>query len=153
MSLRSKSSENVLTSHALPTTNSNFGSVTSSTESVCRTLRAYRKKLTSSSNSDTIAPDVLRELEKELKLTARVVGEKSQGKNLDEAMMAKLLDQASEKIVSRLDERIKERVESQVRKSGEGSPSGPRVMSESPDGMDAVVGALEKVAIEKEDGT
>ena len=153
MSLRSKSSENVLTSHVPPTTNSSFGSVTSSTESICRTLRAYRKKLTSSSNSDTIAPDVLRELEKELKLTARVVGEKSQGKNLDEAMMAKLLDQASEKIVSRLDERIKERVESEVRKSGEGSPSGPRVMSESPDGMDAVVGALEKVAIQEEDGT
>ena len=152
MSLRSKSSDNVLTSHIPPTTTSTFGSVTSSTESVCRTLRAYRKKLTTSSTSDTIAPDVLRELEKELKLTARVVGEKSQGKNLDEAMMAKLLEQASEKIVSRLDERIKERVESEVRKSGEGSPSGAGNLIESPDGIDAVVGALERVAIEEEDG-
>jgi WD40 repeat protein len=157
MSLRSKSSENVLSSYAPVGANTGFGSVTSSTESVCRTLRAYRKKLTNSATSDIIAPDVLRELEKELKLTARVVGEKSQGKNLDEAMMTKLLDQASEKIVSRLDERIKERVESEVRKSGEGSPSGV-VMSESPkeiegQDMDAVVGALEKVAIDdKKDG-
>ena len=156
MTLRSKSSENVLSSY--PPTNSNnnsgFGSVTSSTESVCRTLRAYRKKLANSSTSDSIAPDVLRELEKELKLTARVVGEKSQGKNLDEAMMTKLLDQASEKIVSRLDERIKERVESEVRRSSDGSPSAVAI-SESPtdvgnqeDRMDAVTGALEKVAID-----
>ena len=157
MSLRSKSSENVLSSYAPAGQNTGFGSVTSSTESVCRTLRAYRKKLASSSASDTIAPDVMRELEKELKLTARVVGEKSQGKNLDEAMMTKLLDQASEKIVSRLDERIKERVESEVRRSGEGSPSGP-VMSESPkdmssQDMDAVIGALEKVKIEEKGST
>jgi mitogen-activated protein kinase binding protein 1 len=99
----------------------------------------------------------MRELEKELKLTARVVGEKSQGKNLDEAMMTKLLDQASEKIVSRLDERIKERVESEVRRSGDGSPLGP-VLSESPkdvssQDMDAVVGALEKVKIAQKGST
>ena len=157
MSLRSKSSENVLSSYAPAGQNTGFGSVTSSTESVCRTLRAYRKKLANSSASDVIAPDVMRELEKELKLTARVVGEKSQGKNLDEAMMTKLLDQASEKIVSRLDERIKERVESEVRRSGDGSPLG-QVMSESPkdvstQDMDAVVGVLEKFKIEEKGST
>ena len=94
---------------------------------------------------------MLRELEKELKLTAKVVGEKSH-KNLDEAAIAKLLDQASEKIVTRLDERIKERVETEVRKSNEGSPR----TTESPADwgsrqevqMDAVTGALEKVALD-----
>ena len=153
MALRSKSSENVLSSYASANGASSFGSVTSSTESVCRTLRAYRKKLSNSSATDSIAPDVLRELEKDLELTARVVGEKSQGKNVDEAMMAKLLDQASEKIVTRLDERIKERVESEVRKSSEESPSSA-VVNESPadvgtpqEQMDAVTGALEKIAI------
>ena len=154
MTLRSKSSENVLSSYASASNTTGFGSVTASTESVCRTLRAYRKKLTNSSATESIAPDTLRELEKELKLTARVVGEKSQGKNVDEAMMAKLLDQASEKIVSRLDERIKERVESEVRKSSEGSLSGAGI-SESPadvgdqsEQMETIAGALEKVALD-----
>jgi ribosomal protein L19E len=153
MSLRSKSSDNVLTT-ASNSNNSSFGSLNSSTESVCRTLRAYRKKLTTSSTTDSIAPETLRELEKELKLTARVVGEKSQGKNIDEAMMSRLLDQASEKIVSRLDERIKERVESEVRKSGEGSPTGihgtrtSSIVEEShEEHMEAVAGALEEVSL------
>ena len=158
MSLRSKSSENVLSSYASTnaTTNANsFGSLTSSTESVCRTLRAYRKKLANSSTADKIAPDTFRELEKELKLTARVVGEKSQGRNLDEAMMTKLLDQASDRIVSKLDERIKERVESEVRGSREGSPLNGAIV-ESPGGADdqseqvdedAIAGAMEKVTL------
>ena len=133
------------------TSSSTFGSLTSSTESVCRTLRAYRKKLANSSASESISPDTLRELERELKLTARAVGEKSQGKNIDEAMVAKLLDQASEKIVNRLDERIKEGVECEVRKSTEGSPAASGMLDSSPeveehnDGMDAVVGAFENV--------
>ncbi len=109
MALRSKSSENVLSSYATPS-NSGSGSVVSSTESVCRNLRAYRKKLASAS-SEVITPNLLRELGTELKLTARVLGEKSQGKVIDEAIMAKLLDQASDRIVDRLDERIKERVD------------------------------------------
>lgn len=127
MSLRSKSSENILNPNK--STNgsaSSFGSLTASTESMCRTLRAYRRKLASSSSSDKIAPDILRELEKELKLTARAVGEKSQEKSLDETVMTRLLDQASDKIVGRfstlLDDRIKTRVEDEIRRSGEGSP-------------------------------
>ncbi|KAK5119311.1 hypothetical protein LTR85_007667 [Meristemomyces frigidus] len=155
MSLRSKSSENVTnaaSSTAAPAAGAStgFGSLTASTESVCRTLRAYRKKLAGSASTDSISPETLRELEKELKLTARVLSEKSHGRSVDEAMMARLLDQASEKIVGMLDERIKERVESEVRKSSESSPSNvPR-----PDGQavvneaDALAGALEKVAID-----
>ncbi|KAK3713657.1 hypothetical protein LTR37_008351 [Vermiconidia calcicola] len=155
MSLRSKSSDNVLTTASMGN-NSSYGSVNSSTESVCRTLRAYRKKLSNSSTSDAVAPEVLRELEKELKLTARVVGERSQGRNVDEAMVARLLDQASEKIVSRLDERIKERAESEVRRSTEGSPSGtvavdsPAELEHRSEQMDVVVGALKNVALDDE---
>ena len=119
MSLRSKSSENILNTGSSST---GFGTLTSSTESVCRTLRAYRKKLGNTATTDSITPEALRELEKELKLTARVVGEKSQGKNLDEATIAKLLDQASDKIVGLLDEKIKAIVEGELRR-GETSPS------------------------------
>ncbi|KAK3056322.1 hypothetical protein LTR09_002829 [Extremus antarcticus] len=152
MTLRSKSSENVLTTASMGQT-SGFGSLTSSTESVCRTLRAYRKKLANSSASDNLGPESLRELEKELRLTARAVGERSQGKNVDETTMARLLDQASEKIVSRLDERIQEKVEREVRRSTESSPLGASftqaVIAEEgqSEHMDAVAGALEKVSL------
>lgn len=158
MPARSKSSENVLNTPSSTTTsgtsNSNFGSLTASTESICRGLRAYRKRLATSPSNDNIAPETLRELEKELKLTARALGEKSQGKTLDESMMAKLLDQASEKIVGMLDERIKERVESEVRKSSEGSPATATQVEHAPSAevddklsADAVAGALERVAL------
>ncbi|KAK3111057.1 hypothetical protein LTR53_014058 [Teratosphaeriaceae sp. CCFEE 6253] len=155
MTLRSKSSENVLKAFAAPTltTNANgFGSLTASTESVVRTLRVYRKKLANTPPSDNSAAEALRELEKELKLTARALGERSQGKTMDENNMARLLDQASEKIVGMLDERIKERVESEVRKSTDGSPLGASHLRESLDGggdgqADTLAGALEKVAL------
>ena len=96
--LRSKSSENVLSATAPPPSTSappiptGFGSLTSSTESLCRTLRAYRKKLANTPNNESVAPDTLRELEKELKITSRVLSEKSHGRSIDEAMMARLLD-------------------------------------------------------------
>lgn len=134
------------------TSTSGFGSITASTESVCRTLRAYRKKLASSS-SDTLSPHVLRELGTELKLTARVVGEKSQGKSLDEAMMAKLLDQASDRIVDLLDERIRERVGSDERRGSGNSPpcepilESPVDVAEQDEQINAIAGALEKTAL------
>ncbi|KAK3622179.1 hypothetical protein LTR56_022334 [Elasticomyces elasticus] len=158
MSLRSKSSENVLKSLASPsmpaTTPSGFGSLTSATESVSRTLRAYRKRLANAPSSDSISPEALRELEKELKLTARALGERSHGKTVDETNMARLLDQASEKIVGMLDERIKERVESEVRRSSEASPQATAVLSDSVDDekADALAGALEQVAIGDRNG-
>lgn len=148
--LRSKSTENVTKDSLLSSSNnsSGFGSLTASTESASRSLRAYRKKLTSTS-AESIAPEALRELERELKLTARALGERSQGKSLDETSMAKLLDQASEKIVGLLDERIKERVESEMKKSNEGSPAGgvpadpaARVGSGADSDIDAIAGAL-----------
>jgi len=160
--LRSKSSENVLGGGAIgnasvPTPpRSGFGSVTSSTESLCRTLRAYRKRLAGATiTSDSVAPEALRELEKELKITARVLSERSQGRSIDEAVMARLLDQASEKIVGMLDERIKERVEGEARKSAEGSPASGHGRGSSAGrgaegmGPDVLAGALERVALEE----
>ncbi|KAK4506775.1 hypothetical protein PRZ48_000508 [Zasmidium cellare] len=132
MSLRSKSSENILNTGSSST---GFGTLTSSTESVCRTLRAYRKKLSNTATTDSITPEALRELEKELKLTARVVGEKSQGKTLDEATIAKLLDQASDKIVGLLDEKIKARVEGELRR-GDTSASTSSTHLEPPAELD-----------------
>jgi hypothetical protein len=52
---------------------SEFGSLNMSTEQVCRTLRAYRKKL----NSTTEYPRVAKELERELDHTIRALGERA----------------------------------------------------------------------------
>ena len=103
---------------------SEFGSLGMSTEQVCRTLRAYRKKL--SSSSDALRPDGVRELERELGLTARALGEREKGKATSEAVLAKLLDQYSEKIADLIDEKIAWRVGGggleRGRDSREGSP-------------------------------
>jgi mitogen-activated protein kinase binding protein 1 len=152
MSLRSKSSDNVLTS-AMAGNASGYGSLSASTESVCRTLRAYRKKLANSATPESVPNELFQELEKELKLTVRFIGEKSQGKNIDEATLSRLLEDASEKIVSRLDERIKERVESEIRRSGDASPStgaggqSPNAEQSSAVRMEAVAGALETMSL------
>ncbi|KAJ5081876.1 hypothetical protein NUU61_010140 [Penicillium alfredii] len=53
---------------------SEFGSLDMSTEQVCRTLRAYRKKL----NGSTQQIQAQKELERELSLTLRVVGARAQ---------------------------------------------------------------------------
>ncbi|KAF1826275.1 WD40 repeat-like protein [Dissoconium aciculare CBS 342.82] len=118
-----------------------FGSLTASTDSVCRTLRAYRKKLSNSSANETISNEIIRELEKELKLTARVVGEKSAGKTLDEAIMTKLLEQASDKIIGMLDEKIKERVQGRARvvSGGAAVPSATASILESPAEIEEVI--------------
>lgn len=51
---------------------SEFGSLNTSTEQVCRTLRAYRRKL----NGSTDQPRAAKELERELDLTRRALGER-----------------------------------------------------------------------------
>ncbi|KAH9827599.1 mitogen-activated protein kinase-binding protein 1-like [Teratosphaeria destructans] len=136
----------------LTTSHTGFGTLTASTESVCRTLRAYRKKLVKTTPAtDPLPPDTLRELERELKLTARVLSEKSQGRSLDEVTMARLLDQASERLVGMLDERIRERVDGEVggrrRRSHDGSPVTGRPFLEPPAEVESPgsVGAEEAV--------
>ncbi|EME88232.1 uncharacterized protein MYCFIDRAFT_123906, partial [Pseudocercospora fijiensis CIRAD86] len=75
-------------------------------KSVCRTLRTYRRKLGTASVTEEINTDALRELEKELKLTARALGERSTSKTLDEVTVAKLLDQMSDKVVGLLERKF-----------------------------------------------
>lgn len=57
------------------TGNSEFGSLNMSTEQVCRTLRAYRKKLNGSAATDNL--NAASELERELDLTVRALGDRS----------------------------------------------------------------------------
>jgi len=81
-----------------------FGSLGASTESLCRTMRAYRKRLATS--SDTLTSELAREVERELATTARAIGERVKSKEFDETIMVKLLDQYSERLVTMLDQRI-----------------------------------------------
>ncbi|TKA74824.1 hypothetical protein B0A55_05938 [Friedmanniomyces simplex] len=133
-SLRSKSSENVLKSLASPpasaltaaaantpsgSSSSSTTSLTPASDALSRALRAYRKKLANAPSNESVSPEALRELEKELKLTARALGERSlQGRTVDEGTMARLLEVASERIVGMLDERIRERVVREVKGVG-----------------------------------
>lgn len=87
---------------------SEFGSIASSTESLCRTLRAYRKRLANS--TDSMGSELARDIERELAATARAIGERVKTKEFDETIMVKLLDQYSERLVNMLDERIALRV-------------------------------------------
>jgi WD40 repeat protein len=81
-------------------------SVSTSTEHICKSLRAYRKKLMNS--NDTLGPETLRDLERELGLTARAVGEKAMKArgDVNETVMAKLLSQYSERLLEMLDEKF-----------------------------------------------
>ncbi|KAF2839571.1 WD40 repeat-like protein [Patellaria atrata CBS 101060] len=118
-----------------------FGSLYSSTEQVCRTLKAYRKKLANS--SDLLSIDMLRELERELGLTARAVGERAaKSKGVDEKMISNILEQYSERLVEMLDEKISASVARQVRQnseSGTGTPGEER-SSESNSVAEATAG-------------
>lgn len=93
------------TKSAGPSAFSDFGSLNMSTEQVCRTLRAYRKKLTS---AEAIKEDGLKELDQELRLTAQAVLEKSlKTRKISESVLAGLLDQYSERLVSIFDEKLR----------------------------------------------
>jgi WD40 repeat protein len=78
-----------------------------STDIICRALKAYRRKLAVS--QDTLAPEMLRDIERELGLTARAVGEKAiKAKGaVDENVMVKVLSQYSERLIEMLDEKFK----------------------------------------------
>ncbi len=96
-------------------------SLIASTDQLCRTLRTYRKKLAAS--ADALTSEAQRELERELGLTVRAVGEKAvrAARGMDESIMAKLLDQYSERLVELLDGRIAASVARQVRHQSEQS--------------------------------
>jgi len=101
---------------------SEFGSIGSATESLCRTLRAYRKRLANS--SDTMSSEHARDVERELAATARAVGDRVKSKEFDETVMVKLLDQYSERLVNLLDDKITASVAQRVRESSVFSDSG-----------------------------
>ncbi|KAI1637085.1 WD domain-containing protein [Biscogniauxia mediterranea] len=96
-SARTKSNSNL---KALGT----LGSLNTATEQTCRNLRAYRKKLAS---SESINPDVLAELDQELRLTAVALGDRAARSKLMADTMNSLLDQYSERLVSLLDEKLR----------------------------------------------
>ncbi|KAL5345865.1 hypothetical protein ACLOAV_008891 [Pseudogymnoascus australis] len=113
-----------------PASYNEFGSVNMATEQVCRTLRAYRKKLTS---SETIKEDGLKELDQELRLTAQAVLEKSlKTRKISEAALAGLLDQYSERLVSIFDEKLRLSLKNSVAESREaGVSSSPEPMPQT----------------------
>ncbi|CAI6252287.1 unnamed protein product [Periconia digitata] len=95
-----------------------FGSIGALTDSLTRTLRAYRKRLATS--HDTLSVELVQEVERELALTTRAVTEKAKSSDVfNEGVMQKLLDQYSERLLSTLDEKIAASVAFRVRENSE----------------------------------
>lgn len=81
------------------------GSLNMATEQACRTLRAYRKKL---SSAEPITAEGLTELDQELRLTAAALGDRAiRSKAMNETVLSGLLDQYSERLVTLLDEKLR----------------------------------------------
>ncbi|CAG8971915.1 hypothetical protein HYALB_00007831 [Hymenoscyphus albidus] len=84
---------------------SEFGSLGNSTESLCRTLQSFRKKLKS---GEPVKEESLRELDYELRVTMMALGERTtKTKSINEAALTNLLDQYSEKLVEMFDEKLR----------------------------------------------
>ncbi|KAK0386619.1 hypothetical protein NLU13_6454 [Sarocladium strictum] len=106
-----------------------FGTLNTSTEQTCRTLRAYRKKL---SSAEPLSPEVLAELDQELRLTAAALGDRAiRSKAMNETVLSGLLDQYSERLVTLLDEKL--RLTYQPREREPDSPEGDRPQSPGAD--------------------
>jgi hypothetical protein len=84
-------------------------------------LRAYRKRLANC--SDSLSPELARDVERELAQTARAVGERAKC-GVDESVMVKLLDQYSERLVNILDEKIAASLAIKIRENSESGWSG-----------------------------
>jgi WD40 repeat protein len=125
--------------HRNSSNNHGFGSLSMATEQTCRQLRAYRKKLGASSAE--INPDLLTQLDAELRLTAGALGERairtrssgglghgshgSHNKAVSEsALLEGLLDQYSERLVTMLDEKL--RLRNQRVSAGDNEERRPR---------------------------
>lgn len=99
-----------------------FGTLNMATEQACRTLRAYRKKL---SSAEPITADALTELDHELRLTAAALGDRAiRSKAMNETVLSGLLDQYSERLVTLLDEKL--RLTNQPKERDEGNSSEER---------------------------
>lgn len=135
--IRKKGSSSNLRSSAVSSGPYGFGSLNMATEQASRTLRAYRKKL---SSADPIRQEALADLDQELRLTAAALGDRAiRSKAMSEGLLNGLLDQYSERLVSMLDEKLRLR----------GIASSPAAS----DGANAVVAAAAAVAAATSDGT
>lgn len=86
-----------------------FGSLQAASEQTCRQLRAFRKKI---SSADAIPPEMLAELEEELRLTGAAISERANHSQVaaTEPVLSGLLDRYSEKLMSMLDEKLRARL-------------------------------------------
>ena len=83
---------------------SDFGTLNASTDQLCRSLRAYRRKLTGTSPIDETN---VRALERELSLTIKALSEKAvKVEAVHESNVVKLLDQYSARLVDLIDQRM-----------------------------------------------
>jgi WD40 repeat protein len=80
------------------------GSLRGASDNLCKSLKVYRKRLASS--TETLDIETVKELQRELAATARAIGERAKTKEFDETVIAKILDQYSEKLLNMFDERI-----------------------------------------------
>ena len=108
---RTKSTGNLKStssSHHPPTYNTHLHDATSH---IVRALRTYRRTLSRSPASAALRLESVREVEKELNLTAKAVAEKAaSGAGVGEEVMVRLFDEYSERIVRMLDERVERRM-------------------------------------------
>ncbi|KAK8025601.1 hypothetical protein PG990_003424 [Apiospora arundinis] len=81
-----------------------FGTLNMATEQAVRTLRTYRKKL---GGSETVATDLLAELDQELRLTSLALGDRAkQSKGMSDTMLNGILEQYSSRLIEMLDEKL-----------------------------------------------
>lgn len=131
-----------------------FGSLGALTESLTRTLRAYRKRLANS--NDTLGTELAQEVERELALTTRAVGDKVRSNDaFSETVMQKLLDEYSERLLSTLDEKIAASLAYRMRENSESGISTGGLVSPTLDtkGDKAADKADEKNEGQEEDNT
>jgi WD40 repeat protein len=79
------------TSPSATLTAASVSSLATTTDSVCRTLRSYRKRLAGQQAAVPLPPAALRELEKELRLTILALSARAEGSVVDEVELVKLL--------------------------------------------------------------
>ncbi len=121
--------------------NSDFGGLNAATEQTCRALRAYRKKLASAATSEApLRVESVRELERELEDTIKVLGERKRrirGEGAGEAGLEGLLDVYSERLVELIERKVEARGvgrlerdegkgEEEVRSEGSGGGGGEK---------------------------
>ncbi|KAI9707864.1 MAG: hypothetical protein M1820_004470 [Bogoriella megaspora] len=90
-----------------------------STTQIIRSLKSYRRTLSRSPSTSTLSLDTIRDVEKELNLTAKALAEKAaRGTGVGEEVLHRLFDEYSERIVRMLDERVEKRMAERDNKVG-----------------------------------